>query len=251
MTENAKRIWGLLKNAGMTDAAAAAMLGNMQAESALRPNNAQDNMSHLTDDEYTRFVDLGTYANFATDAVGYGLCQWTYKTRKRALLTYARAEGASIGYLAMQVNFCIKELKEDYGGLWKYLCSTTDIYTATERICREYERPAVNNIGERLGYARKWFEALREGQAAADPAEPRKDSEYWPPRTVALGMIGPDVTVWQALLNARGYECPIGNVFDSGTESATKSFQSDAGLTPDGIPGPISWAAALSTEKGG
>jgi hypothetical protein len=34
------------------------------------------------DDSYTSAVDNGTYTNFVTDAVGYGLAQWTYWTRK-------------------------------------------------------------------------------------------------------------------------------------------------------------------------
>lgn len=248
MTENAETIWLILRYAGMSEAGAAAMLGNMQAESGLISNNAQNGMTNLSDAEYTRSVDRGLL-NFVSDAVGYGLCQWTYPTRKRALLTFARAEGASIGSITMQTDFCIKEMKEGYAGLWAYLCGAPDLFTAVSRICREYERPAVDNSLKRLHYAEAWYTALKGVGSAA--AEIKPADTFWPPRTVALGMSGPDVTVWQALLNARGYECPIGNVFDSDTEFATKSFQSDAGLTPDGIPGPKSWAAALSIEKGG
>lgn len=246
MTENAKTIWLLLRVAGMSEVGAAAVLGNMQAESALRSDNAQDGMTDLSDTEYTRSVDKGLL-NFVNDAVGYGLCQWTYPTRKRALLTFARAEGASIGSLTMQTDFFIKEMKENYAGLWAYLCGAPELFTAVSRICREYERPAVNNIAVRLKHAEAWYTALKGvGSAAAD----KPAAAFWPPRTIAKGMSGADVTVWQALMRARGYTCPFEDVFGSDTEAATKAFQTKVGLTADGIPGPKSWAAALSIEGG-
>ena len=245
MTEKAKRIWQILRAAGMTEAGAAAMLGNMQAESALRADNAQDGMAKLSDADYTAQVDNGIYANFARDAVGYGLCQWTFPSRKAALLAFARSRGASIGDINMQVNFCIKELKEDFPALWSFLTSSADLGRATKRICEEYERPAYNNVAERLGYAEKWLFALRGEEIATAPAEPRNDSEFWPPRTIAVGMSGPDVLLWQALMNCRGYECPTSGSFDKPTEAVTKEYQQAAGLTADGIPGPKTWGKLL------
>lgn len=244
MTENAKRIWQILRAAGMTEAGAAAMLGNMQAESALRANNAQDGMTKLSDAEYTQLVNTGAYSNFSRDSVGYGLCQWTFYTRKAALLRYARSQGTSVGDLDMQVNFCIKELKEDFPALWSFLTSTADLGKATERICKEYERPAYNNVAERLGYAEKWLVALRGEEIATAPQEPRNDI-YWPPRTIDAGMEGPDVAVWQAVMIARGHKCEITGEFDYNTLLATLEFQRGAGLKDDGIPGPLSWGEAL------
>lgn len=245
MTENARRIWQILRAAGMTEAGAAAMLGNMQAESALRANNAQDGMTKLSDAEYTQLVNTGAYSYFSRDSVGYGLCQWTYPTRKAALLRYARSQGASIGDLDMQVNFCIKELKEDFPALWSFLTSTADLCKATERICEEYERPAYNNVAERLRYAEKWLFSLRGEEITAAPAESRNDSEFWPPRTIDAGMEGPDVAVWQAVMIARGHKCEITGEFDYNTLLATLEFQRGAGLKDDGIPGPLSWGEAL------
>ena len=248
MFENAKTIWLILRAAGMSEVGAAAMLGNMQAEGALRSDNAQDGMTDLSDAEYTRSVDKGLL-NFVNDAVGYGLCQWTYSTRKRALLTFARAEGASIGSITMQTDFCIKEMKEGYAGLWAYLCGTPELFTAVSRICREYERPAVNNIAVRLKHAEAWYTALKGVGSAA--AEVKPADTFWPPRTIAKGMSGADVTVWQALMVARGYECPVNGTFEDKTHESTVEFQRSAGLASDGIPGPLTWAVGLSIEKGG
>lgn len=253
MTENAKRIWWILRSAGMSEAGAAAMLGNMQAESALRANNAQDGMTRLSDADYTAQVDNGIYANFARDSVGYGLCQWTFPSRKAALLAFARSRGASICDFDVQVTFTVKELKEDFPGLWRFLCTAEDIDAAAGRICREYERPAVDNSGERAAYARKWYEVLClcEEAQSADVAIRPLISEFWPPRTIAVGMSGPDVLLWQALMNCRGFECPVTGNFDEVTKEAAVKYQQSAGLTPDGIPGPMSWGAALTIEKGG
>ena len=244
MTENAKRIWQILRAAGMSEAGAAAMLGNMQAESALRADNAQDGMTGLSDADYTAQVDNGIYANFARDSVGYGLCQWTFSSRKAALLAFARSRGTSIGDLDTQTAFAVKELKEDYPALWRFITTTADLGRATGRICLEYERPAVDNSGERLNYAEKWLFALRNEEIATAPAEPRNDT-YWPPRTIDAGMEGPDVAVWQAVMTARGHKCEITGEFDYNTLLATLEFQRDNNLKDDGIPGPLSWGEAL------
>ncbi len=272
MREAAEFIWCALRAAGMTDSAAAAMLGNMQAESALRADNAQDGMTRLTDKDYTAAADRGEIA-FAADSVGYGLCQWTYPTRKAALLRFARAAGKSVGDMEMQVDFCIKELREDYGALWSFLCCTGDMDAAAGRICRDYERPAVDNSAERAVYARKWYETFCHCKEANNGApakgltfcgERKKETEdmeldptgasgmyqassdYWPPRTIALGMEGPDVLLWQALLWARGYDCPTSGSFDEQTEDMTREYQRSAGLAADGIPGPLTWREGLS-----
>ena len=238
MREAAELIWRALCAAGMTEAGAAAMLGNMQAESALRANNAQDGMTRLSDAQYTAAADRGEI-DFAGDSVGYGLCQWTFPTRKAALLRYARAAGKSVGNPALQVDFCIKELREDYPGLWTFLCRTEDLESAAGRICREFERPAVDNSAERASYAEKWYKQLCH-------CERSDSSQYWPPRTIAVGMSGPDVLLWQALMGCRGYDCPTSGSFDKPTETVTREYQQAAGLVADGIPGPKTWGKGLS-----
>ena len=80
--------------------------------------------------------------NFVRDCAGYGLAQWTFWTRKEALLNYANDNGVSIGDLNMQVAFLIKELKTGYAGVWKTLCSTTDVRTASDAVLFQYESPA-------------------------------------------------------------------------------------------------------------
>ena len=71
-------IWSFLKAQGFTDAGAAGLMGNLYAESGLRPNNLQNSYEGklgMADAEYTEMVDRGTYTNFGNDRAGYGLAQ--------------------------------------------------------------------------------------------------------------------------------------------------------------------------------
>lgn len=129
----------------MTIAGAAGLMGNLYAESALNPKNLQQTYEKslgYSDESYTQAVDNGSYKNFVRDCAGYGLAQWTFWTRKEALLNYANDNGVSIGDLNMQVAFLIKELKTGYAGVWKTLCSTTDVRTASDAVLFQYESPA-------------------------------------------------------------------------------------------------------------
>ena len=78
---NEEKIWNYLTAAGMTACGAAGLMGNLYAESGLRPNNLQNSYEGklgMADAEYTELVDHGSYTNFAGDSAGYGLAQWTY-----------------------------------------------------------------------------------------------------------------------------------------------------------------------------
>lgn len=59
-------------------------------------------------------MDSGKYTGFVHDSAGYGLAQWTFWSRKEALLNYVKATGASIGDLETQLGFLWKELAESY-----------------------------------------------------------------------------------------------------------------------------------------
>lgn len=125
---------------GMTKAGAAGCAANILHESNGRPNNVE-NTCPLSDEEYTRRVDDGSYTNFAGDAYGYGICQWTYYTRKEALLKYAREHGVSIANSDMQFQFMARELRKSYAYVWSILTTTGDPYEAGYVMCEKFERP--------------------------------------------------------------------------------------------------------------
>lgn len=111
---NEKTIWNFLTGKGLNAYAAAGIMGNLYAESGLMPNNLQNTYNNKlgkTDAEYTAAVDNGSYGNFVKDSAGYGLAQWTYWSRKQALLNHAKQAGVSIADLNMQLGFLWEELQ--------------------------------------------------------------------------------------------------------------------------------------------
>lgn len=244
---SAQTIYMALIRAGLTPASACGLMGNMQCESALRANNAQDGMTRYSDAEYTAAVDDGSYDNFVRDAVGYGLIQWTYWTRKQALFDYARSLGVSIGNEEMQVNFCIQEIKQGYPALWKWLCSNNNVYDAASRICTEYERPAVNNISARAKAANEFFAQFGD-TLQSNTGTPTIQT---PPTTVVSGKID-TVKAVQAWLN-ENYSAGLrpDGFYGSLTKAAiVKALQKALGVAADGIYGPQTNAAVKVLHKG-
>ncbi len=139
-----KKIWDFLKGKGLNDYAIAGVMGNLYAESGLVPTNLQNTYEKkfdMTDAQYTAAVDNGSYTNFVKDAAGYGLTQWTYWSRKQALLEYARSKRASIGDLTMQLEYLWQEL-QGYKAVMSVLKSAKSIREASDIILTQYERPA-------------------------------------------------------------------------------------------------------------
>ena len=142
----------------MTAAGAAGLMGNLKAESNLDPQNLENQYERklgYTDATYTAAVDDGSYTNFENDAAGYGLAQWTYHTRKAALLAFAKAQGKSIGDLGMQLDFLIREIKSDYPAVWKTLTATDSVQAASDAVLLRFERPA--DTSERVRRLRASF----------------------------------------------------------------------------------------------
>lgn len=139
-----KEIWDTLLKDIKNEFGVAGLMGNLYAESGIRSNNLQNTYSKkfgLTDEEYTKQVDNGTYTNFVKDSAGYGLAQWTYWSRKQNLLNYANEQGASIGSCKMQVEFLLKELK-GYKTVYNTLQNAKSIKEASDCVLTQFERPA-------------------------------------------------------------------------------------------------------------
>ena len=167
-------IYRALIGAGMTAQGACAVIGNMMAESGMKPNIAQRGMTQLSDEDYTQAADNGLI-DFAGDRVGYGLCQWTDSRRKAGLLAFAKTRSRSVGDETVQVPYCVAELTENYPALWKELCSSHELYALTNDVCTLYERPAVNNVRARYEFAKQaldYFLALPPEEASKEEPPP-------------------------------------------------------------------------------
>ena len=159
-----ERIWSFLKAQGLTDAGTAGLMGNLYAESGLRPNNLQNSYEGklgMADAEYTERVDSGSYTNFAHDCAGYGLAQWTYHTRKANLHKFAKDTGKSIGDLEMQLGFLMQELSTSYKTVLATLKTATGVRAASDAVLLQFERPADQSEAvkaKRAGYGQKYFD---------------------------------------------------------------------------------------------
>ena len=285
-------IFNQLRAAGISHAGALGLMGNWMAESGLEACRLQNDFSatRTLSHAYTADVTAGriTRTQFARDQKGYGLAQWTYfnfstgEGRKLNLYDFWKKSGKALDDVSMQVSFALHELTTEgqYAGLLQVLRTTSDLYTATDKVCRLYEQPYYCNVDTRFRYAKELDEHLSamqsvtehsealgaeqaeisEAERGATPqsaetpvveASPKKaDPLYYPYRMVDKSMTGTDVTVLQAILTARGYYTgePDG-VFGDALDTAVRKFQLDHALDPDGVVGPLSWAKLLTLSE--
>lgn len=159
-----KTIWNYFIVKGMSPAGVAGLMGNLYAESGLNPQNLQNTYEKrlgFTDASYTAAVDSGAYANFVRDGAGYGLAQWTYWSRKEAMLNYAKKTGASIGDLIMQLDFMYQELK-GYVAVFRVLRTARTVKEASDIVLTKYERPADMSgavKAKRASYGQAFYDA--------------------------------------------------------------------------------------------
>jgi hypothetical protein len=276
-----KTIYVSLIGAGLTSEGAAGLMGNMKAESSMKANIAQRGMTNLSDESYTMAADLGQI-DFIHDSVGYGLCQWTYYSRKAGLIGYAKECGVSVGDEDMQVNYCLKEL-QDYPGVLSVLMTSHDLKRCSDIVCTEFERPAVNNLDVRYEFAKQYYERFSSG-FAVDPYE-NSVPDHLPPFNSSEGMnqknsIGSLLSGFFGHENSSGkikmknakmpvlkegdtgagvaavqvalkyHKINLGDsgtlgVFESGTTMGIKDFQKQNGLEVTGEVGPETWGRLM------
>lgn len=162
---NDEKVYNFLKSQGLNDYGASGLIGNLLAESGLRPNNLQDTYNRslgMTDDEYVRAVDNGSYTKnqFIRDCGGFGLAQWTWHMRKAALYEYVKSKGASIGDLETQLEYLYKELSESYPSVLNTLKTATSILEASNAVLLKFECPADQSISmqnKRVAYGQSYY----------------------------------------------------------------------------------------------
>ena len=248
-----------LVRGGMTPIAACAMGGNMMCESHMLPNIVQGDLNcSAKSKQYTADVDAGR-RTLADGSTGYGLCQWTLKSRQKKLYDFAAARGVSVGDEAMQVDFVLHEMQTEaeYRVLWEYLTTAQDLYGAAARICKEYERPAVNNIADRANEGNALYmrygsqlDAIAAGDAYTAEDHPDVDNYFSGKvgesaimmlNTVCAGDRTPEAKYLMALLERIGYD-----VLWDGLKACLIDYQSKMGLDVDGVCGEKTWSKLLN-----
>lgn len=155
------------KKQRLTDEAIAALMAQIQAESAFIVNNLEDTANAklgMTDEQYVKAVDSGSYTNFVRDGFGFGIYQLTFYTRKQNFLNYVRARNGSIGDLKLQVGFMFWEFQNYFAGIWNQMKSSHNLYDLTKELLEKWENPyeQVENLRVRYGYAQIWINKVKD-----------------------------------------------------------------------------------------
>ncbi len=163
-SEAAEQIWNFLVGSGCTEQGAAALMGNLQAESGFRSVRVQGDYNYSNAEQYsadyTQKVDSGAiseydFVNNGPGGGGYGLAQWTDPSRKQKLYTYAKSKGKSIGDLQTQLEFLVSELSTNsyFTPIWQLAISSTDMNKICDFVLDRFENPEVKDYTGRRGNA--------------------------------------------------------------------------------------------------
>lgn len=151
-------IYDYLIKSGYNVAAACGIMANIEGESGLRPDNLQNSYETslgMDDVTYTKAVNNKTYTKeqFVNDKAGYGLCQWTFWSRKEALYDFAEEYAAKheidfdISNCEMQLEYLQSELIKSYGstysGLKESYNTKQGAYNAAYLFCYYFEAPSL------------------------------------------------------------------------------------------------------------
>lgn len=132
----------------------AGLMGNLYAESGIIPNNLQNSYNTslgMTDEEYTRLTDTYAYKNFYSDSAGYGIAQWTIRSRKLGLYNlweWGVQQGiyTSISDISLQCDYLWQELQLDYSGVLSVLQTASSVKQASDIVLHNFENPADQSV---------------------------------------------------------------------------------------------------------
>lgn len=152
-------LWnGLMQIIG-NEIGVAALMGNIYAESGCTPYACQPSRPYSTCMTYINavdnhqinewaFVHRGTSSTggVASGQGGFGLCQWTYYTRKQNMYNEWENSGVSIGDINFQVDFIEWELNNTHTSTKSALQNATNLDDATNYVLFNYEGPADKSL---------------------------------------------------------------------------------------------------------
>ena len=262
-------LWNKLKAKGFSDEAVAAIMGNMSAESNCISYRLQgDFSSGFTKSlEYTEKVNTGQitrdqFAYHGPGGGGYGLCQWTYPTRKLGLYDLAVRKGASIGDEQIGVDWFWEELHQaEYAKTRNALnADNSSIKDKVAVMLRNYEKPADQSdaaVAYRYNEAMRFYNKYHGSTPDPVPVKPDPPVDYGSTdscelvvRVLRNGDRGNDVRILQLYLvyvedfNLGDYGPNMDGVdgwFGEKTEIALNEFKSDCNLPADGVADEAVW----------
>ena len=244
-------IWRKLRAKGFSEKATAAIMGHMQAESGLIPYRIQGDFEngYPRSIAYTDRVDNGVISRSefmysGPGGGGYGLCQWTYFSRKAGLYDLAKKRGVSVGDEQLGIDWFYGEVQQgEYQQTWDALRTSDSIYTMTGVMLKNFEKPADQSesaCAQRAAMANQIYEELKgtpvDPEPTPVPPTPSGDTVDITVRVLRKGDLGRDVFLLQTGLQDMGIDCgiPDGD-FGSHTEYAVNELKETIGLPMDGV----------------
>lgn len=255
-------IWLKLREKGFSEKATAAIMGNMEAESNCIPYRLQGDFSKgLTKSlEYTSQVDRGIISRdqFVYDGPnggGYGLCQWTYPSRKDGLYFFAKKRGTSIGDEQTAVDWFCEELHQsEFKRTLDALNSDGSIRDMVKVMLWNFENPddkSEDVLNQRTKFAQEKYNKYagnlnpeHSPTPTPTPTPPHETETCRPEvRNLRKGDTGRDVGMAQWALVDMEFDLGkygknkdgVDGDFGEKTEIAVNSLKESIGLDADGV----------------
>lgn len=145
-----KTQWDGLKTLGLSDLAAAVVMGHAKTESGCETNRVQGDFeaTRSWSRSYTSMVDAGEVSRddfifLGPGGGGYGWLQWTEKSRKRGYYDNAKKLGVSIGSETAALSWFWEEVnKPEFSVVRTALINGTDLRAMSDVFLRRFEMPA-------------------------------------------------------------------------------------------------------------
>lgn len=175
-----KTQWDGLKALGLSDPAAAVVMGNAQCESGCETNRLQGDFeaTRSWSRSYTSMVDSGEISRDdfifrGPNGGGYGWLQWTERSRKAGYYDNARRLGVSIGSEKAALSWFWEELHQPgFAVVLEALVHGTDLRSMSDVFLRRFEMPADQSEAAASYRAARCQEMLdRFGGSSPDPDE--------------------------------------------------------------------------------
>ena len=164
LTQNSisKKIKSYLESRGFTKEGVAGIMGNLYAESGLNPkyyDPRNRSTLRMSEDEYVKQANDGSnpgYKKFVLDKVRFGLAGWSRWNRKQSLLNYCQGH---VGDPFCQIDYLIKELKEDYKYLYELLFHCKNVINCCDQFLYQFFQPtnAYKIINDRKNYCQTYY----------------------------------------------------------------------------------------------
>jgi peptidoglycan hydrolase-like protein with peptidoglycan-binding domain len=161
--KNFALIWTFLdKSMGISGEQIVGVMANIRAESGFSSDNLQD----PSNGPYT--IHDPNYVYNEYDEIGYGILQWTFRTRKEGLLEMSNTMNRDVSDINVQLAYFRKEMTMNFNDLyyvehWENLKETNNYLDACDVFLEEIESPETLNYEERRNYANIIFNIMNSG----------------------------------------------------------------------------------------